>query len=124
MDDAKFFLTFPGVALLPRSLDDRRRKMGDILKSNREPLICIIVDMGISDMCIDWGDCTQHPSIQECKAVCVCVCLWWGVGSSLEVNKDSLREKQRPSEATFVCLHGNGNAPAEGEIGALPVRLP
>jgi hypothetical protein len=54
------------------------------------------------------------------QGLCVCVCLWWG-GES-EVNKDSLREKK--SKATFVCLHGNGNAPAEGEIGALPVRLP
>jgi hypothetical protein len=74
VDDAKCFLTFPGEAALPRSLDDRRRKMGDILKSMREPLICIIVNMGISDVCIDWGENARSTrQSKNARSVCACV---------------------------------------------------
>jgi hypothetical protein len=61
--------------------------------------------MGISGMCIDWGDCTQRSPIQKCKVVvvrvglsasvslcvCVCVCV---CGGELKVNKDSLTAKR------------------------------
>jgi hypothetical protein len=57
-----------------------------------------------------YGDigCVYRQS-KNARSVCVCVfVVGWG-GGELEVNKDSLREKQR----SIVCLHGN--APAEGE---------
>jgi hypothetical protein len=85
VDDAKFFLTFPGVALLPRSLDDRRRKMGDILKSIREPLICIIVNMGDIGYVYRLGRLHAAPANSRMQGlgvrVRVCVCVFV-VGSS------------------------------------------
>jgi hypothetical protein len=59
-----------------------------------------------------------------CVCVCVCVCLWWGGDG--RGGESGLGSQQRfaKRKATFVCLHGNGNALAEGENRALPIRLP
>jgi hypothetical protein len=59
-----------------------------------------------------------HAALANSRMQGLCVCVFVvgrGVGSQQRFAK---------RKATFVCLHGNGNALAEGENRALPIRLP